>query len=153
MPGTKPELTYLFEADFSDGTTYHQGHEDTSLNYPPNENGDGKSAFTDVAERLGDVLRFRLVNVNDPDDKIEVDLATGLFTVRGLTVALHRFDLTAPLKLVYYRKVNFEQTLQREDGRVVERRHYVASYCLGWQMLGKDGKNHDCMLEFVPDRD
>lgn len=134
---TKPELTYLFEADFSDGTTYVQGSDDVSLNHPVDADGNGKSAFTDVMDRIEDVIRFHLVN---GENRTTVDLKTGLFRINGQTIALHDHEITSKLKLIYFRKVNIDRDMDK-DGKVTGQRHYVACYLIGWQMLGRDGKN------------
>lgn len=145
MTSTKPEIQFLFEADFSDGTTYHQDVDDTSLNYPPDADGNGKSAFADVMDRIEDVIRFHLVN---GDQRTTVDLTNGLFAVNGQVVELHDCELTSPLKLVYYRKVRVEKDVSAK-GEESNHRHYIASYHIGWQMLGKDGKNVTHVLAVV----
>lgn len=140
---TKPVLSYLFEADFSDGTTYHQGSNDESLNYPPDADGNGKSAFADVLDRIEEVTAFHLVKKTDTGEhRVTVDLKTGHFVVNGQELSLHDdLDLTAPLKLVYYRKNRVEQVITPDGKKVLDQRHFIHSTHIGWQMVSKDGKN------------
>lgn len=146
---SKAQLTVLFEADFSDGTTYHQDADDTSVNYPPDADGNGKSAFSDVLDRIDDVIAFHLVRkltaqgeeLGKPFDRTTVDLKTGIFVVNGQEVSLHDdLEITAPLKLVFYRKGRVESVVGM-DKEVLSQRHYIHSTHIGWQMIGKDGKN------------
>jgi hypothetical protein len=139
MAGTKPELTYLFEADFSDGTTYHQGLEDTPINH------DAGSAFTDVMARIDDVLRFHVVSL-DGAKRATVDLVDGHFEVNGVAFTLHPATvLPKNLRLIYFRETRVESTVNAKHEEL-SRRHYVARNCIGWQMTDAKGKNHQFMI-------
>lgn len=124
---TKPKLEYLFEADFADGTTYHQGADDESLTHPKDSDGNGPSAYRDVQDRLSDVVKFRLFN---NDHVYQVDLTDGHFEVDGAPFELEHLFEFKNIQLIYGRFVNVKSTLQA--GKELSRAHYVDRYVIGF---------------------
>lgn len=134
---TKPRLDYLFEADFVDGTTYFQGNDDESINHA------GKSAYTDVRERMGEVKRFHLVGNGD---RYTVDLTDGHFEINQVPFNVERRDLPlTDIKLRFLRYTNVESTVQATSddkgvfnwrgSKEVARSHYVDRYVIGFTAL------------------
>lgn len=147
---TKPKLNYLFEADFADGTTYHQGADDESINHPPDAEGNGPSAFRDVQDRMDEVKRFHLVHT-ETGTRYTVDLTDGHFEVNGVPFFIERKDLPySDVKLFYLRYTNVDSTVQAtankkglfnwKKAQEINRAHYVARYVIGYtaQQAGKE---------------
>jgi hypothetical protein len=134
--GTKPQLTLLFEADFKDGTTYHQGSDDKSLD------PQGSSAFYDINKRKEDLLRFRLVGNGHI---YEVDLVDGHFDIDGVPFEIHEQNLIPKdLRLVYFRDTKVQATLGMNQ-EIKTTNHFVNRYFIGWQCTIND-KNHQYTL-------
>ena len=124
-------LKYLFIVEYDDATSYKQGANDKSSIDPK------RSEFYDVLHSGKTIKRFSLFGDNQ---KVTVDLQTGLFDVNGLPILLESEKLpTLPEKfeLIFYRQWTVHQnvtyatktgkTLKREDaGRFCE-------YFIGWK--------------------
>jgi hypothetical protein len=119
-------LSYLFTCHFTDGTTIQQTQADVS------QIDSSRSAFYDVAQRLGDVTKFVL---SDGRRTCAVDLRDGHFEIDG-------FQFFVPVegvpedhsgfKLIYFRR-NFKSITMGKESSSVE-------YHLGWQTT-INGKN------------
>ena len=147
MPSSAP-LTYLFEADFSDGTTYKQGLDDKPLE------GSG-SSFSDVMKRIDDVIVFHLARISD-GQRFTVDLRDGHFECNGVT-----FNVGQPLpklpdkfQLIYFRicgvQSNYPVKIVADPssstgtrpvvGESTSQNHHVKYHKLGWicEINGKE---------------
>lgn len=129
---SKPVLTYLWEADFTDGTTLHQTADDQSSKYPPDENGNGPSAFIEVEERITEVVRFHLVG---PSGRWTVDLQDGHFEHNGrpFWVSQSLPVTPGPRRLKFHRTVTFSHHTQ--GGHTTGAEHVVTGYYVGWSSL------------------
>jgi len=134
----KPQLDWLFVANFSDGSQIKQTHEDKSAT---RKDGTG-SAFSDVLDREGELIGFGLEHT-DGKQWVFVDLVSGNFMVNGTPVQLHNQNFEAhkyPLGLVYFRETRAERdmsgTVQDDlsvDYQNTDNRHYVNKYFIGWK--------------------
>lgn len=154
IPKSKPELTWLFKAEFADGFIVQQGEDDRCLS---RTDGTG-SAFSDVLAAEGEhgkPTSFALFNKGD-DQMVGVDLRTGNFVVNGTPVCAHNqnFDPTRyDLELIYFRETRVEQDVEatvETDGSLSQQpvgvpRHFINRYFLGWQTQ-VNGKNKQVTL-------
>lgn len=130
-------LSWLFVADFEDGTSIVQDQDDKSLT---RTDGTG-STFTDVLAHKSKLISFCLIN-KDTDSEVTVDLTSGIFVVNGTPIALHDQFFEPDkhdLRLIYFRETKAEQNIGG-DGSVLSTAHYVNRYFIGWQTTVK-GKN------------
>ncbi len=150
---TKPRLDYLFEADFTDGTTYFQGADDESLNHPKDADGNCPSSYKDVLDRADDVKRFHLVGKGN---RYTVDLSDGHFEANGASFFIDRPSIPLTnIKLWYLRYVNIDSKVQSTMqtnglwGRMKElsRAHYVERYVIGFTgLIGKNEVNYSIAI-------
>lgn len=135
----KPELFYLFEADFNDGTTYIQGTDDESIDTP------GKNAFYDILQREDEVIRFHMVGQGH---RYTVDLRDGHFEVDGVPFEIHD-QMLAPLnlRLVYWKEMRAEQDIKATvnkdmgiDEEVMAERNYINRFFIGWKCYDRKKK-------------
>lgn len=124
---------YKFTAIYSDDSTYTQSPDDKSL-----FNGPDKSSFSDVLDRIDEVVKFVLIN-NTGTEEISVDLKTGLFTIRGcfpFKACDPSLELPSEekLRLVYFRRN------RRHFNGDVQVDHEI-EYHIGWQVT-VGGKNY-----------
>lgn len=139
----KPVLTYLFEAEFTDGSTYTQNPEDASLKFPPliDEDGNlqGKSCYTDIVEDV-EQHRIRKFSLIGHGNVISVDLKDGIFEVNGVKILVESKKLPILpeyFELIYYRQVNQDQnvTVNKKTLEVVsvENMQPFIEYFIGWK--------------------
>lgn len=142
----KPQLDYLFGAQFSDGSEYHQNADDTSVT------GAG-SAFSDLVPRLEEITLFQL---EGRGNRYLVDLRDGHFEVNGVPLVAGDPAVDIPIdakrRLIYFRRVHQtrEDDVQvighDESGQPIyanlgQRNITHVAYHLGYQ-CEVDGKNH-----------
>jgi len=117
-------LKYLFSAYFRDGTVLHQTEEDKSINNPD------RNAYSDVLERLDEVIAFTL---SAGGHVWGVNLQDGWFNVDGVRFRMHE-DLPAPrdFRLVYFlRQRHFPPVADEETGENLAAPD-VTIYRFGW---------------------
>ena len=132
IPATRPELKWLFVANFKDNTSIEQTQEDRSYT---REDGTG-SAFTDVLAHESDLLNFKLLDM-ESDDSVAVDLKTGLFYVNGIEAQLHNQYFEPEkyeLELVYFRETKVEM-IMGADAEQKSVSHSINKYFIGWKTL------------------
>lgn len=129
------KLTYLFVADFKDGSRYFQNESDTSMSHPLT-----KSGFWDVLQRLDQVTKFTLT---DSVHEHSVFLDDGHFKTDGEILVSPHKELTN-YRLIYYRRCQ-----QIVSNGLLERPKIVA-YFLGWQANDFQGKNFQMLLRVPP---
>lgn len=142
IPTSKPELNWLFKAEFADGHVIKQDPDDKCHS---RTDGTG-SAFSDVlaaeAEH-GRPTSFALFHRGD-DQMVGVDLRSGNFIVNGTPICAHNqfFDPARyELELVYFRETRVQQDVKatvQEDGSIEqipigEPRHFINRYFIGWK--------------------
>lgn len=133
---SKPTLNLLFHAHHFDGSIVVQTPEDISLT-------GGGSAFSDVD--VDNVENFRLYDLKG-EFVAMVDLVSGLFRIRDhvFSVADQNFIKTNPLKLIYFRETRVERDVVvdkvNNTQTVVEDRHFVNRYFIGWETTDARGK-------------
>jgi hypothetical protein len=98
-------MKYLFTATFSDGHVVAQTHEDTSTLIPPDEQGNGPSAFYDVLNR-SDLETFVLASPTEAN-KVIVNLKTGDIVVDGVLQPINQIVPPDTKKeIVYWRMMS-----------------------------------------------
>jgi hypothetical protein len=137
---TSQPLKWLFRAIFSDGTILNQPEDDRSQNHVEGAEHN-PSAFSDVLAREDELVAFSLYNP-DTDETIAVDLRNGLFTVNGVTIAIHDQYFVPEehkLRLIYFResRIDFQGDVQNR---------YVNRYFIGWQCTDSSGRNKQTTL-------
>jgi hypothetical protein len=132
------KTAYLFEADFSDGTTYIQGDADQSIDTP------GKNCFYDVLNRLHDVVAFHLVGEGH---RYSVNLLDGHFEIDGLRfqAGQDQFEPVNGFTLIRYLRTREAITLNRETGEEVSHESDT-DFIIGWQAKDEKGKNHQQVI-------
>lgn len=132
------ELKYLFECHFVDGTVYQQNPEDTSTSIP------GKSAFTDVLQRIDDVVVFGIFN---NETTYAVDLRDGHFEINQVPFEIALPDdlvLSEDVKfdLVYFRRVKHNQVL----GQLMTEESTTIDYHFGWKTTVNDKEYQQVLI-------
>lgn len=128
---TREPLTWLFQAQFPDGSIIKQDLEDTCKS---RDDGTG-SAFSDVLDHAGKLKSFGLFHT-DSKQYVWLDLETGNFMVNGTPICLHNQNFEPQkyeLELIYFRETRVEVTQTKEGDVVGEPRHFVNRYFIGWQ--------------------
>lgn len=115
----KPELKYLFQATYKDGSTYTQNPEDVSVSDPL------KSCFFDIKQ---DELRSFFV-FND-DHTYSVNLEDGHFEVDGVPFFMHEDRSLTDFRLIFWRQHTHDFLVGREKEE--QTRHEIV-YRMGWQ--------------------
>lgn len=138
----KPILSYLFEAEYNDGSTYTQNPEDASIKFPPEiVDGQlhGKSCFTDIREDVAEhkIKQFSLIGRGNV---ISVNLQTGLFSINDVPVLLESEKLPALpefFELIYYRQVTVNARVNVGKGapelQKTEQSDIFVEFFIGWK--------------------
>lgn len=130
----KAPMTWLFVAEFADGSVIKQTQEDRSALRPPDEFGNGGgSAYTDVVDRP-DLVKFTLRQASGRGHSASVDLRDGHFEIAGIAFGVHDkgFAPGAPLRIEYQRECRVIQELG-SDGKPTSEKHLIDAYRLGWK--------------------
>lgn len=122
-------LRYLFTAVLKDGTSIKQTIQDVSFLQ------EGKSAFFDVMQRMGDVKAFLLESVEGLT-KAAVSLEDGHFELNGDSF----FVGEEPSDQVQFRLIYFKRNFRRFDIGMTNQTSHVVHYYIGWQATVK-GEN------------
>lgn len=134
-----PFLKYLFDVEFTDGTTYTQNAEDRSLIDP-----EKRSCFFDVMQALENGKKIKYFMLSNGKDVYAVDLRDGHFEINGKSFYMHdRRDL-CDLKIVFYRQHDIAFTLGQIYSPLEKERSTV--FCFGWQVT-VDGENIKRVME------
>lgn len=142
---TIPQLAYLFEAHFLDGSMIQQTQDDRSAIDP-----ERRSAFYDVAQRIDEVAYFGIWN---DQHRFVVDLRDGHFEVDGVAffaeprahLATSDGKPTIPpggkFRLVYFR--DRQQDLHvGANGSMTPGEQRIA-FRLGWEYTAPDGRKFE----------
>jgi hypothetical protein len=120
-------MKYLFTATFADGHTIEQTQTDKSELVPPDESGNGKSAFYDVLNYSGELETFTLSSETEPN-KIVVHLKTGDIFVDGEARNLEpKLSRDIKREVVYFRQMLFEY------GGSLCGDLQIAAFIVGWK--------------------
>ena len=134
-------MKYLFKAEFTDGTSYTQNHEDIPLA------GFGHgSCFSDINERVkdGKVTKFSLIG----EHIWSVDLTDGHFEVDGIPFNVNAEivpKLLTNYRLIYFRRV--QQHANILQGETVSTSSEIVGFRFGWQANTPDGSNVQQIVE------
>lgn len=116
-------MKYLFQAVFTDGHTITQTQADRSTLIPPDENGNGPSAFYDVLNYPGELQWFVLTPENEPHViQAAVYLTTGELVLNGNS-QLNQGWADFKKELVYWRVMNANHGIAPT----------VSEYIIGWK--------------------
>lgn len=125
------KLKFLFSVEFTDGSSYKQGELDKSSIDPK------RSEFYDVLHCEKKIKTFSLVGDNQ---KVTVDLLTGLFYINGLSVLLESEKLPRlpdKFELIFYRQWTIDQnvTFSKKTGQILKREDAgrFCEYFIGWK--------------------
>lgn len=150
--------TYLFKAQYADGTLYEQGLDDKSHFV------EGKNAFYDVYYKpfkpLEDLVGFHLVPVSGEGSVYSVGLVDGSFVIDGRK--FFPYQPTKPwkdgrkplilsnIRIIYWRLTNANMNLSQRDGSIEQELQglEVAGYIIGFQANDQDGDNHEFVMRF-----
>jgi hypothetical protein len=133
--------TYLFTAEFEDGTIIQQTQEDKSSIDPT------KAKFLDVQEyeKKSPLTYFTLVVDHQEFEELpqvqvcSVDLTTGAFNINGAWFYTHRFDRSDIENYKDFRIIYLRNNTIHIHSETAEQIHLVG-YTLGWQVTS-DGEN------------
>lgn len=125
-------MKYLFKALFKDGSIIEQTPEDKSLTT------EGRNAFYDVLQRMGEVRAFALYGDNN---EYLVDLEDGHFEVNQVPINLYN-EPVSNLRLVYFIRNTIITNLSEITA------HHKA-YNFGWQANDAAGNNVQRLITIV----
>ena len=129
-------LKYLFDVEFTDGSTYTQNLEDKSF-YEP----DKRSCFFDVMKAVECGRKIKLFLLSDGKNGFLVDLTDGHFEVNGVKFFMHEERDLTNFRIIFFRQHthHFNQD-NKEIGHEI-------TYRVGWQANDKDGNNVQRVME------
>ena len=156
-----PELKYLFECEFLDGSIYRQNPDDASIKFPPIPDKEGhlqgKSCMADIQEALDNfnIKRFTLIQDRVLFPKTySVNLETGEFNINGQSIEVEGnnqlpLGIKLKFKLIYFRVRRPFQTLTYKVGKpgddpeIIKRKYgeLPIKYMIGWE-CNINGKNY-----------
>jgi hypothetical protein len=123
---------YLFTATFQDGSVVKQTQEDRSAS------AEGKNAFYDVLQRIGEIESFSIEGENI---KASVDLNTGRFTLNNIMFQATDPSVISKLEdVTHFRLVYFKRHRHNFGNDNQELSHDIEHH-IGWQTT-IDGKNY-----------
>lgn len=135
-------LKYLFDVEFTDGTTYTQNAEDKSILTPPEEK---RSCFTDVLKLLEGGKKIKTFMISDGQDAYSVDCIDGHFEVNDRPFFMHEERTWQDFRICYFRQ-HTHNFLMGMDKLPEEVSHQIV-FRLGWQILDDQGRNHQRIME------
>lgn len=133
-------LKYLFDVEYTDGTTYTQNAEDKSI-LLPNE----RSCFYDVMQAIEGGKSIRWFMLSDGIDSYAVNLEHGYFDVNCKAFYMHEEGTLSDFRIIFFRQHTHNFNVGVDANEEVS--HEVV-YRFGWQCLDQDGKNVQRVMEF-----
>jgi hypothetical protein len=121
------QLKYLFQVEYTDGTTFKQNKEDVSSTDPK------RSAFYDVLQSGKPIKRFSLVEdkLINPK-KVTVDLTDGHFEMNGVPF-ISEADRPLPVLPEAFTIVFFRRHIHQFNTTTNAELSHTISYFLGWK--------------------
>ena len=129
-------LKYLFDVEFTDGSTYTQTPADRSVFDP-----EKRSCFYDVMQLIEQGKQIKLFLLSDGKNGFLVDLSDGHFEINGIPFFMHEQRDLTDFRIIFFRQHthHFNQD-NKEIGHEI-------TYRMGWQTNDKDGKNVQRVME------